>query len=574
MKKLLLLTMLWTGTWQTTFAQANSGAVRELNLHVLVVYNKLAPDSESLARYYATVRQIPDDHVLGLECPDMETISRKVYNEQILGPINRYGTDKGWFDRKDATVRLGFTDYPIRQTTANPIWCIVLIRGIPLRIDEDPTIPFPPDLPEALHHNRAAVDSELATLPTEGLPINGELTNPYYSEALIIPFSQKIANMMVLVARLDGPEVSDVKHMIDSAIATEKTELTGRAYFDLRNITDPASPYKLGDDWIRSASQAALAAGLETDVDVSPDTVPVDTPWDSVALYAGWYAQDCTGPFLQPDFHFQPGAVAYHLHSFSAETVRSKSKNWVGPLISRGAAATMGSVYEPYLHLTPNVGIFFRNLLAGESFGEAAYQSQSVLSWTITVVGDPLYRPYPRNVVESARLAYEQHSEQLPWLALRLSRMISAQTAQPLEDRLRRLQGLLTLAGYSGVYLEGYADILESLHQPFPQIEQAYRYAMEYPFNNNAAIRTGLKLAALYQANGQNEKAAAICTHLIKEYPEKAMYFKVQQIAAFYANEAGAPKTAPPKAPAPENTAAPAPFKPALPKSTISPSLP
>ena len=37
-----------------------------------------------------------------------------------------------------------------------------------------------------------------------------------------------------------------------------------------------------------------------------------------IALYAGWYERNASGPFAQPKVEFMPGAFAYHLHSFSA----------------------------------------------------------------------------------------------------------------------------------------------------------------------------------------------------------------------------------------------------------------
>src|SRR5438874_4994630 len=112
------------------------------------------------------------------------------------------------------------------------------------------------------------------------------------------------------------------------------------------------------------------------------------------ALYYGWYAATVAGPFTQPDFHFVPGAVAVHIHSFGASTLRDTNANWVGPLLARGAAASIGNVYEPYLQLTPHLDIFNDRLLHGFTFAESAYMATRVLSWMSVMVGDPLYRPY------------------------------------------------------------------------------------------------------------------------------------------------------------------------------------
>lgn len=112
------------------------------------------------------------------------------------------------------------------------------------------------------------------------------------------------------------------------------------------------------------------------------------------ALYYGWYAPNVAGPFTRPDFRFMPGAIAMHIHSFSAATLRDRNQNWVGPLISRGAAASVGNVYEPYLQLTTHPDILNDRLLHGFTFAESAYSATEALSWMGVMVGDPLYRPY------------------------------------------------------------------------------------------------------------------------------------------------------------------------------------
>ncbi len=74
------------------------------------------------------------------------------------------------------------------------------------------------------------------------------------------------------------------------------------------------------------------------------------------------------GPFADPAFRFRNGAVAVHIHSFSAATLRSPTSGWSGPLLERGAAATVGNVYEPYLTLTANLDVLQDRLMSGFTF--------------------------------------------------------------------------------------------------------------------------------------------------------------------------------------------------------------
>jgi len=129
-------------------------------------------------------------------------------------------------------------------------------------------------------------------------------------------------------------------------------------------------------------------------LDNGPELFPENYPMSHAALYFGWYAEQVSGPFVRQNFHFQPGAIAVHLHSFSALTVRSSVTQWVGPLLAAGAAASLGNVYEPYLHYTTQLDVFHDRLRAGFTFAESGYMAQEALSWMTTFVGDPLYRPY------------------------------------------------------------------------------------------------------------------------------------------------------------------------------------
>ena len=59
-------------------------------------------------------------------------------------------------------------------------------------------------------------------------------------------------------------------------------------------------------------------------------------------------------------FTFVPGAVAFHVASYEAMSLRRpKEAGWCRGLLLRGAAATLGPVDEPYLHAYPLARAFF-----------------------------------------------------------------------------------------------------------------------------------------------------------------------------------------------------------------------
>jgi hypothetical protein len=234
-----------------------------------------------------------------------------------------------------------------------------------------------------------------------------------------------------------------------------------------------------------------------------------------------------SGPWVTPPNRFEPGAIAYHLHSASASTVRSATQNWVGPLIAHGADATMGAVYEPYLALTPHLDIFTRRLLMGQTFAEAAYASQKGLSWMITVVGDPLYRPFARPI--ESILAHARHSPHNDWLYLQfIQRGILTHQITPDSATLRRN---LDISGSSAVACEGLGDLLAALNDPaaLAAAEKAYKRAQTLNTEPIDRIRIGLKLAQLDINRSQDVDAEVELRTLRALYPTDAQRFGVTE---------------------------------------------
>jgi len=349
----------------------------------LVVYNNANPFSVTLAAYYATRRGIPLDHLVGLDCPLTEEITRAQYDDTIAEPLRRIFSERGWWH---------VPADPGQPVSDNQIRFVALIRGIPLRIAS--VLNYPGDRSDekvpALNTNAAAVDSELATLGVRTRKISGPVKNWYYRS--FTPFMDTPLAPIMLVCRLDAPTVATVQNMIDGAIAAERGGLDGFAYVDMRGIT--SGPMVEGDQWLAGAAETLRRYGMPVVSDTLPALFPADFPMDHAAIYLGWYSGTIEGPMARDDFRFVPGAIAVHIHSFSATTLRDAGAGWAGPLLAHGAAATLGNVYEPYLALTTHLDVFADRLRNGFNFAESAYAAEPVLSWMTTFVGDPLYRPF------------------------------------------------------------------------------------------------------------------------------------------------------------------------------------
>lgn len=467
-------------------------AAEDWSARLLIVANKTLPDSVVLARYYAERRSIATNSIFLVDCPRTIEISRRQFNETLRDPIGRHLETRGWMARDH-----------------NDCWLLVLCWGVPLKIASDPTLQekAAERLPALFRHDEAAVDSELAVLPSGRVMLTGPQSNPFYKMEFFPPASRR----MMMVARLDGPDVAVARALVDRALTVETTGLLGRAFFDARGAQDPG--HKAADDYLRAAHQAARRAGIEAVLDEQEEVFPADYPMTEVALYGGWYAGRPKGALGRPSFRFRPGAIIHHIHSFSADNMNG---GWVGPCLARGAGAGVGNVYEPYLQLVLNSQIFFERLLSGRNFAESAYAATPALSWQQTVVGDPLYRPFPFTADEQVdRLEATRHPD-LPWAYLRKANTLVIAGKE--EDAIAYLTRK-NAAQRSPILDEKLGDLcaqsrlLREAVAAFERARAAYRDAYD-------VIRVSRNLADLLLKLDKPADALAVLDRLIRKYPD------------------------------------------------------
>ncbi len=352
---------------------------------VAIVYRAESKESEALAVSYARARNIPSVNLIALNLPDDGTITRSIYESRIRNPLRDHFDREIWWNR--AADSAG-TQVPVR----NKIRVLLLMKGVPYRIkreqapkDENGKIVRPPRGKE----DEASVDSELVYLGVSKYEVEGPLNNLYYQKEKGI--ADPSLTPILFTCRIDGPSYEICQRIIDDSIAAEETGLWGMCYLD---HAVKGKNYEIGDEWLRKIARLNREAGIPTVVDRFRDTYPTNYPMTDAALYYGWYAANANGPFLNSRFRFKKGAFAVHLHSFSGTDIYNPKKRWIGPILNKGAAATVGNVWEPYLTGTHNFDILQDRLLKGYSLVEAAHMAMPVHSWQSIVIGDPLYRPF------------------------------------------------------------------------------------------------------------------------------------------------------------------------------------
>ena len=355
-----------------------------------VVFNPDFPGSAELAAYYAEKRHIPQERVIGLRCTKEDSMSRAEFDAQLRQPLHDLFQTRRWWVGEPPNPAKSLTGDGILAPAASvpTVRVLVLMRGVPFQIRRTAADPKPSQ------EDEASVDSELATLGLTTPPVNGGLRNPYFNQPTRFPQSQSTTGLL-LVGRLDGPDDATVKRMIDDALAAEQTGLLGRAVIDQ---AQKSGVYQEGEDWLKRSADSYRQAGIPVFIDRHASVLPEAWPLPDTILYFGWYTDHILGALASPEFRFKRGAIACHLHSFSAHVIRSHDQAWAGPLLSHGAAVTFGNVFEPYLSLTVHFDIFNKRLLEGFTVGEAAWNATPALSWMNVVLGDPLYRPFGKGI--------------------------------------------------------------------------------------------------------------------------------------------------------------------------------
>ncbi len=486
---------------------------------VVVVFNQRLAESKAVAEHYAERRRVPARQVFGLSLPTSEDMTRAEFRDQLQRPLAKLMEEKKLW--RIGPVTVPSTNGPpgkvVQRPSESKIRYLLLCYGVPVRIQPDPTLieEGSDQIRPELRRNEAAVDSELAWLPLveQKLRLYGPLMNPFYTTTNAAALDP--TNGILLVTRLDGPSAEVARGLVDKALEAETNGLWGRAYFDLRGIAD--TNYRVGDDWMRDAAEIARLSGFETVVDTNAAVFPASFPLSQVALYAGWYTESVAGAFAQPTVEFMPGAFAYHLHSLSAGTVRSADRCWVGPLLARGATATMGCVYEPYLGATPEMGVFFGRLLVyGFTFGEAAYACTPVLSWQTTVIGDPLYRPFGKDPDALQRELERRHSPLREWAYLRLVDFKLARRA-PVADAVAYLEQK-ELTRKSAVLMEKLGDLYEAQGKPAASA-WAYEEALKLALSPQQRVRLMLGLGEKLVALDRVADACTVYEQFLERFP-------------------------------------------------------
>ncbi|MBI2922032.1 MAG: TIGR03790 family protein [Planctomycetes bacterium] len=369
MRVFLLLLLPALALAQTGTVERKVDPARE----VVVIVNDSVPESVAVGRHYCAKRGVPEANILHVKCTEKEVMAWSEFRDQIQRPFVRFAE--------------AFPD----------VLYVVPCWGVPSRIaEEDPSDDAPKEDPDntitkfVTNRDYACVDAEIALLPRPEHEINGWIESDLFRKDE--PVTK--AHRLLLVSRLDGPTAAVAKGLVDKAIHAETYGLEGTNYLDTRGIA--SGPYGATDEEMRGTLKVFEKFGLAIEHEDTETEQDVSKLADCL-FYWGWYAGDYNG--TEP-FRFRTGAVAAHLHSCSACSVRHDTKYWVGPFLAHGVTCTTGTVYEPLTAGFPRMHVVYDRMFQGYTWGQATAMGNQMLSWMAVFVGDPLYAPYAKGLKE------------------------------------------------------------------------------------------------------------------------------------------------------------------------------
>ncbi len=335
--------------------------------NILIVVNENSPDSRAIGRYYAEKRNVPQTNICLIRTSESDTISRGVFDRELVRPIANHLRSHGLQDQ---------------------ILYIVTTRGIPLVVEGN----------SGASGDMASVDSDLTLLYRYMLygsyPVYGRTENPYFfvnfKPDTFRPFVRRDYDIY-LVTRLTGPSAIDAVLLVDRALSARPA---GGFYFDL--VSEQQS---LQAEWVLQAVKTLEQAELSVMLDRTTKSL------NNLKAVQGYVKQSEFAPGKDSsivDIQWNPGAVAMLFSrsdtrispASSLEEVKINPSDIISRYVESGLTGLGSYVADPLLDGYIRPQILFPAYVAGHNLAEAFYAASLYTGWRQVIVGDPLASPY------------------------------------------------------------------------------------------------------------------------------------------------------------------------------------
>ncbi len=368
---------------------------------VLLVVNPQSRSSLTIANYYAHLRQIPAQNIVFIPWkPSAETADIDTFRERILLPVLKVMESHRVLGQIDSIIYS--SDFP---------WGISLASDIRKFAEELPQLasgekaPWPKEItpvgsltgltflyqsvavrssfyvrPESNHYARVPLSLKIAP---SSAGFRGNRRYGPHGEVTSTNGRRYFLSMMLGVTAGRGNTIDEVIAGLRRSATADATHPRGTIYF-LRN-SDIRS--KVRHEFFPMAVDELAKLGVVGQI--LEGTVPLGKT-DVQGLVSG-----------TPDFNWKasgstilPGAICENFTSYGGVMSAGASQTPLSEFLRYGAAASSGTVTEPYTILqkfpSPMIQVHYAR---GCTVAEAFYQSVQA-PYQLLVVGDPLCRPW------------------------------------------------------------------------------------------------------------------------------------------------------------------------------------
>lgn len=331
---------------------------------VLVIINQNSSISDSIGKYFAQVRNIPEINLVRINAPTYEEIDSSTFN----------------------SIRTQIENYILENGLLNQINYIVTTKGVPLKINRGNTT--------STSSPSASVESELTLILSsyaDKIGKSGYIVSPYFLK------NEKFSKAkfdIFLVTRLDGYNFTDIKNLIDKSKYYVWVDTTMQFVFDQDPTWNTTIPYL--NNSMAYAHSLLNNKGLNSYLD---NTTTFITNRTNIIGYTSFGSNDYNAYLYtenaKPNFSWAPGAIAETYVSTSGRTFTKPvvyGQSLIADLIEEGITGAKGYVYEPYSNAIAIVWYLFEMYTEGFSLAESFYSASRALSWMDVIVGDPKMR--------------------------------------------------------------------------------------------------------------------------------------------------------------------------------------
>lgn len=227
--------------------------------------------------------------------------------------------------------------------------------------------------------------------------------NPLFGRQVFKRFDSDDAENILIVSRIDGPNLQFAKNIVDNGIFLNKQKfVNGNFYIDPYSdrATTGAGNYTSSLLDFKNNTLPTLNLNSLSTVFQDPYIDPIFPFVEGDSFIWSWFSDRASTSFFQNSNAVR--VFAYNADYDGGFEIRNENgSRWPFLSLNAGYISTAGAMSNPTIDGFLDPDSFFYSLLRGSTIGESFYFSIPHLNWTVSLFGDPLAScSFPGTVVE------------------------------------------------------------------------------------------------------------------------------------------------------------------------------